>query len=101
MGEWRDVAHVSDFTTNEKFIDVNGVAIIIFRLADGFYAIRDRCTHEDFPLSDGDVDDEHIICPLHGAKFCIKTGKVVEAPAFEDVEVYPIQMKDDIIQIKA
>ena len=61
-----------------KTFQVAGETILIFHLADGFYATQQRCTHTLAPLSRGSILDDGVVqCPLHRARFDIRTGEVV------------------------
>jgi naphthalene 1,2-dioxygenase system ferredoxin subunit len=51
-------------------------------------------------LSDGWLDGELIECPLHAARFDVRTGKVLDPPATEDLKTYPVRIVDDEIQVK-
>jgi 3-phenylpropionate/trans-cinnamate dioxygenase ferredoxin subunit len=73
--------------------------VVIFNLAGGYYAIEDVCTHDDGPLGQGEVDGCEIICPRHGARFDLRTGKVLTLPAVQDVQTYPIRAKDGMLEI--
>ncbi|MGE0487498.1 MAG: Rieske 2Fe-2S domain-containing protein [Gammaproteobacteria bacterium] len=55
-------------------------ALALYRLADGFYATDDRCTHGEASLADGDVDGDEIVCPFHLGRFDIRTGNATAAP---------------------
>ena len=61
-----------------KTFPVAGETILIYHLADGFYATQQRCTHTLAPLSRGSVlEDKVVQCPLHRARFDIRTGEVL------------------------
>lgn len=64
----------------------------ICRSGDQWFAFANNCTHEDFPLTEGGVDQGEIECPLHGAKFCLKTGAVRAIPATEPIAVFPVRI---------
>ncbi len=68
--------------------------IAIFRLDDGYYAIEDRCSHEEAALSEGEVDNGRVECPLHGALFDIKTGKNLSLPAVLPVKSYRVKIEN-------
>jgi len=69
-------------------------------LIDGvYYALEDRCSHDDGPLCEGDRDGFCIECPRHGAKFDLRTGEVKSLPATEDVETYPVVVRDGGVYI--
>ncbi len=100
MSEWIDVIQETEFSqTDRKSLVVKGIPIVIFKLENAYYAIHNQCTHENFPLADGDIEEDLIVCPRHGAKFCIKTGGVKAPPAFEDVTTYPLRIENKMIQI--
>ena len=40
-----------------------------------------------------------IICPRHGARFCIRDGRVLSPPAYEDVETFPVRVEDGMVQV--
>ena len=77
-------------------------SIAVFKLPSGVYAISDTCTHEETPLSDGDVDeeDETIECMLHGAVFSLPTGDVRALPATQPVKTYETIVRDGNVYLK-
>jgi len=71
-------------------------------LIDGvYYAIEDRCSHDDGPLCEGGREGFQIECPRHGAHFDLRTGSVLSLPATEDVDVYPVVVRDGEIFVEA
>ena len=68
----------------------------VFNIDGELYAIEDRCSHDDGPLCEGPVDwgDHTVICPRHGSKFEIKTGRVLNPPAYAPVETFPVRVDD-------
>lgn len=73
-------------------------AIAIFRTEDDeVYAINDECTHEVTSLADGWVDGTEVECPLHAAKFCLKTGEALCMPATEDVKTHEVELRGEEI----
>lgn len=70
----------------KKRFKVNGRGVLVFHLADGFYATAANCTHVFAPLQGGKlVDDCLIQCPIHRAQFDIKTGEVKKWASFPPV----------------
>jgi 3-phenylpropionate/trans-cinnamate dioxygenase ferredoxin subunit len=45
------------------------------------------------------VDGDQIICPRHGARFCLRTGKALTPPAYEDLPTFPVRILDGRIQV--
>jgi 3-phenylpropionate/trans-cinnamate dioxygenase ferredoxin subunit len=67
-----------------------------------FYAIEDRCSHDDGPLAEGLLDQERcaIECPRHGSLFDLKTGKPLTLPAYEPVETFPTRVEGDLVKVE-
>ena len=68
----------------------------VYNLDGELYAIEDRCSHDDGPLCEGEVDLEDctVICPRHGSKFEIKTGHVLNPPAYVPVQTFPVRVDE-------
>ena len=64
--------------------------ILIIRKENSFFAMEDKCTHDDFPLHDGKLSDYTIECCRHGAQFDIRDGACLRMPATEPLETYPV-----------
>jgi 3-phenylpropionate/trans-cinnamate dioxygenase ferredoxin subunit len=98
--EFVEIAPASELPSGERlFVEVEGKSIVIFNIADRFFAIADVCTHDDGPLGDGDLEGYNIVCPRHGAEFDVRTGQVVQMPAVVDVPAYPVKVVDGMIQV--
>ena len=74
-------------------VTLQDVDIAVVRDEGDVYAIRDRCSHAEIPLSEGDVDGCLIECWLHGSSFDMRTGEPTSLPAFEPVAVYPVRLE--------
>jgi 3-phenylpropionate/trans-cinnamate dioxygenase ferredoxin component len=77
--------------------DVDGHDIAVIRIGDDFYALGDTCSHEDYSLSEGEVDEEEctIECWKHGSTFSLTTGEPQTLPATKPVPVYDITVEGD------
>ena len=101
MSEWVKVCHQDEIDPDEgKGVDVNGTLVGLFRLEDGCYALGDICTHAHAHLSDGFVEDDCVLCPLHQARFEIRTGKSLDGIAPEDVPSYEVKVEDGEVYVK-
>lgn len=80
-------------------IDMGPEPIAVFNLDGEFFAISDTCTHSDWSLSEGYIEDGQVECTLHMAKFCIRTGKVKGPPATQAVKTYPVRLQDGDVLI--
>ena len=80
---------------------VGDIPVAIFNIHGEFYAIGDICTHEEYPLSEGDMIDEYTVeCALHGATFDVRTGDALTLPATGNAGSYPIWIEDGALKIE-
>jgi 3-phenylpropionate/trans-cinnamate dioxygenase ferredoxin subunit len=66
------------------------------------FAIEDRCTHDDGKLCEGEWDPAvcEVICPRHGARFCLRTGQALTPPAYEPVRRYATRVVDGMVEVE-
>lgn len=74
-------------------VDLRGRRILLVNVAGRICAVDDTCTHEDASLSTGVLKGELVRCPLHGSRFNVCTGKVLEEPAEADLRTYPVRLE--------
>ncbi|MGH9081248.1 MAG: non-heme iron oxygenase ferredoxin subunit [Acidimicrobiales bacterium] len=81
--------------------DVAGLRIALVRIGEDFYAIGDRCSHEDFSLAEGEVwaDECEIECSRHGSTFDLRTGAACSLPATRPVPVYRLVVEGDGVSV--
>ncbi len=100
MAEWHRVASPADIDEDDPVgIEVGTRTIAVFKVGDTFYATDGICPHAFAELSQGFVDGEEVECPLHQARFHIPTGKVMSAPATEDLRTYPVKVDGEDIYV--
>ena len=100
-GGWVRVAGRGDLSAGEVIgIEAGGRSIAIYDCDGELFATDNICTHAYACLSDGWLDGGTIECPLHAARFEVRTGRVLDPPATEDLQTYPVRLVDDEIQIK-
>jgi 3-phenylpropionate/trans-cinnamate dioxygenase ferredoxin component len=73
-------------------VEVAAVPVAIVRAEGEIYAIRDVCSHEEVPLSEGEVYDHTVECWLHGSCFDLRTGKPTGPPATQAVPTYQVKI---------
>lgn len=84
-----------------KVFEVAGHRLALCRIgADEFYAVQDLCTHDDGPLGDADLMDHAIECPRHGARFDVRTGRVLALPAVLPIRTYPVKVEGDAVRVE-
>jgi 3-phenylpropionate/trans-cinnamate dioxygenase ferredoxin component len=91
---WVDLAPSDAVPRNEhRVFEVDGRFVAVYDVAGERYAIEDVCTHDGNPLSDGPVEGLEVICPRHGARFCLRTGAALSPPAYEAVPTFPVESR--------
>ena len=81
-------------------IQVEGKEIAIAHTpGDNFYAFENQCTHAEAQLSAGDLEDNEAVCPLHGARFDVKTGAAITLPAVRPVQIYELKIQGDDLYV--
>lgn len=83
-----------------KCVIVKRQKIALFHVDGSFYAIDDTCTHADASLSEGEIMGCQVACPLHGAKFDIKSGEALTFPAVTPVETYKVVVQGSDILVE-
>ena len=75
--------------------------VAIARSGDEYFAIEDVCTHDGAELTGGEIEGAEIICPRHGARFCLRTGEALTPPAYEPIRVFATRIDDGRLWIRA
>jgi len=75
--------------------EVDGVSVVLVRTCGAVHALHNACSHADVALSEGEVDDCHIECWLHGSRFDVRTGNPDSLPALRPVPVYAVHLDGD------
>ena len=84
-----------------RVVEAGGQSIALCRTEDGeLYAIENRCTHDDGPLGEGELDGDMIECPRHGALFDVTTGRAATLPAIGRVRCFAVQVADGGVGIE-
>lgn len=98
---WVRAASRGDLTEGEVIgVEVAGRPMALYDVDGSIFATDNICTHAYARLSDGWLDGELIECPLHAARFDVRSGKVLDPPATEDLKTYPVRLVGDEIQVK-
>lgn len=102
VAEWIRVPEASEMKVGEarRFV-LHNQRVALFRLADGYFAIGDRCSHAEASLAESEVDAEagEVACHRHGARFDIRTGKNLSLPATRPVPRFPVRMVDGAVEV--
>jgi len=97
---WHDVAPIERLEPGDyEVIDVDDRLIAVFNVDGRFHAIEDICTHDGEELTGGPIEHDQIICPRHGARFCLRTGAALTPPAYQAVATFSTRVIDGILQV--
>ena len=97
-----DVAPLDEFPPGSvKIVNAGSIAVGVYNLGGRLCALEDRCSHDDGPLCEGDFDEEDgvAVCPRHGARIEICTGKPLSLPAVLPVETFPVVVEDGMVKV--
>ena len=104
MSDFVNVATVEELQPGCEpiVVDINRRWVAVYNIDGQYYAIEDRCTHDDGPLADGECEGQIVKCPRHGARFDITTGVALSGPAGTvDVPTYEVRVEGDYVQVGA
>jgi len=89
-----DVAALGDCARGQLEIGV-------YNCGGAFYAIEDRCSHDDGPLCEGDFEPAECvaICPRHGSRFDVRTGRALTLPAYLPVDTFEVRVEDGLVRV--
>ena len=100
--KWIDAGPTADLHDGQAIsIPVGRRMIAVVRSGDEYFAIEDVCTHDGAELTGGDVEGTEIICPRHGARFCLRTGQALSPPAYEPVRVFETKISDGRLWVRS
>ena len=89
MSGWVDIGSLEELRSTSRLEgDVDGYRVRVASVGGNLYAFEDRCTHDDSPFDDAPIEDSEIICPRHGARFCLRTGEALSPPAYEPLRIF-------------
>jgi 3-phenylpropionate/trans-cinnamate dioxygenase ferredoxin subunit len=79
----------------------SGERVCLVRVGEQVFAFEDRCSHAEFPLTAGEMVGEYTIeCALHGARFDIRDGSVVDLPATDPLTCYEVKVENGSVWLR-
>lgn len=82
-----------------KSIFLDDLPALLVRVGDRYFAVEDVCTHDGQPLTDGPLVDCQIVCPRHGARFDLATGKPTRMPATSAIQTFAVEVRADGVYV--
>lgn len=100
MPKWVKVAAEGDCPVGQlKSVSADGVQVVLANVDGKMCALRDQCSHEAYPLSDGELEGGDVVCIYHGARFDACSGARKTLPAVRPVKSYPVDVRDGEIYV--
>ncbi len=100
MSKWLGVAPATEILPDKPVcVEFEDIRVLVFNLDGEFYALQDVCTHDGGNLNCAKIDGQQIICPRHGARFSIRNGAALSAPAYEAIRTFPTRINNGEVQV--
>ena len=80
-------------------VEIEDTPVVVARIGEEVFALRDVCSHAEVALSEGEVYDHTIECWLHGSCFDLRTGKPTNPPATQPVPTYRVKIEGDDVYV--
>ena len=101
MNDWTPVCPLADLPPGaRRTVDIDGVLALVVNVAGTILAIEDVCTHDGAPLGEGEIEGDQVICPRHGARFCLRSGAALTPPAYAPTARFPTRVVADQIEVR-
>ncbi len=98
---WHPVGAAEDVPDGAlRRVEAGGRAVCLGRVDGAWVAFDDTCTHQECPLSDGDLDGPIVMCPCHGSEFDVRTGDVLTPPALDPLPIFEIRERDGALEVR-
>lgn len=96
---WHAMCAEAEFPEDGKIAkELGGWSVLVVKTDNGFNAVIDRCTHQASQLSPGRIRRGAIMCPLHGARFEVDTGRCIGG-AYPDLRTFDLRIEDGVIEV--
>jgi nitrite reductase/ring-hydroxylating ferredoxin subunit len=99
---WKKVCRTDEIADGAA-LQIKGAApLAVFHVGDQFFATDDTCTHAKFSLAEGYIEGAEVVCALHEARFCLRTGRVLSPPAIVPLRTYAVRIEggDVLVEVE-
>ena len=101
MSEFVKVAKTTDIGPGQsRSVQVKDKLIAVFNVGGQFFALNNTCSHRGGALAEGGVSGHAVTCPVHGARFDLRTGEALGPPAVQGVARYRVRVAGSDIEIE-
>jgi nitrite reductase/ring-hydroxylating ferredoxin subunit len=96
---WHALIAETEFPADGKIATMlGGWYVLVAKTESGLHAVNDRCTHQAALVSGGRVRRGAIMCPLHGARFELATGRCIGG-TYSDLRTFPVRVENGMIEV--
>jgi 3-phenylpropionate/trans-cinnamate dioxygenase ferredoxin subunit len=98
---WLPVAGATELGPGDFIqVDIGDIFVLVCNVNGELFAIEDQCTHDGSSMAAGYMEDDQMVCPRHGARFCLRTGDALTPPAYEPVKKFPVRIHGPNIEVE-
>ena len=99
MDNWKKIGTLNEFNVNNQWlIEIENRPIALFKYDDNFYALKNSCLHQGFPLAEGNLKSYMVECPLHGWVYDMRDGKCLSL-GDRFTKTYELRIKGKYLEI--
>ncbi len=100
-GGAHDIGLVADFDVGTmRLVDIAGASILVANVDGRIHALQGTCSHEDYPLDDGELEDQTVTCGLHYSRFDLRDGSVIDPPAESPLVTHQVTIRDGRVFVR-
>jgi 3-phenylpropionate/trans-cinnamate dioxygenase ferredoxin subunit len=101
---WTDLGSVAELLSAGHLDgEVDGYPATVVRIAGRLHAFEDRCTHDGESLAGAEIEPGAaapvVVCPRHGARFCLLRGEALSPPAYEPIRIFAVRERAGRIEV--
>jgi nitrite reductase/ring-hydroxylating ferredoxin subunit len=75
--------------------------ILVVNIEGNYYAVSNICSHEEAKLHEGRLAGKELVCPWHGAKWDVTTGKLIQFPEkLKSLRSFKVSIENDIVYVE-
>jgi 3-phenylpropionate/trans-cinnamate dioxygenase ferredoxin subunit len=101
MSDWIRVASCDELSPGQRrSLELEDTDVLVLNVGGEYFAVEDLCSHDGSSLTEGELDADELICPHHGARFCVRDGRALTPPAYEDIRCFPIEVRDGAVYVR-
>lgn len=99
---WIDAGPASSLDEGSSIcLPVGRHMVLVARSGGAYFAVEDICSHDGAELAGGAIEGAEIICPRHGARFCLRTGEALSPPAYEPIRVFATKVDEGRLWVRS